>query len=639
MNTLIPRLLIVDDESALMKALCDILETEGYSTTGFTSAGAALEALQQESFDLVLSDLMMPEMDGIELMRRAMEIDPQLVGVVMTGHGTIDTAVRAMQVGALDYILKPFKLTAILPVLTRALTVRRLRLENVQLQEAVGIYKVSTALAFTIDLDIVLQKVAEAAMLQGRASAVSILVPSEEGAETVQSLRIPFTQTLSSWVVRNRELLARFDDSPEAFSISAAPIAEIPRNLSIPMLAGGKLAGILSFTTDEPRRLTAPGQGKALYILASAAASAIERASLIERLRTAELRYRRLTENAPDMVFRYELFPQPCFSYVNPVARTLTGYAPDEYYADHELGLKIVHPEDRHLVENLLRGEVAGEAVTLRCIHRDGQMIWIEQHHMMVHDHEGRAIAIEGIIRDITENKRAEQNIRRSLDEKDVMLHEIHHRVKNNLQIVSSLLNLQADQLPDETSRQVFLNSQNRVQSMALIHQQLYTSSDFAEIDFSTYLRALADHLISSWAPDPTAFRVHVDAAGALLSLEDAVPCGLIVNELISNSLKHAFRGRSSGEIQVTFTINAGECRLTVHDDGTPLPRNLFSNQQATMGVRLIQALTDQLGGQLQVAEKPKFTITFAAREAEAKGAPPAAAHKTLTSAPAGSAA
>ncbi len=130
-----PRLLIVDDEVAQMRALCDTLTTEGYSTAGYSSAKQALGELADNRFDLLLTDLMMPELDGIELLTAARTIDPQMAGIIMTGHGTIDTAVAAMQVGALDYILKPFKLNVLLPVLARALELRRLRLENAELHQ------------------------------------------------------------------------------------------------------------------------------------------------------------------------------------------------------------------------------------------------------------------------------------------------------------------------------------------------------------------------------------------------------------------------------------------------------------------------------------------------------------------------
>ena len=128
------RLLVVDDEAAQMKALCHTLEVEGYRATGYSSPQAALDNLRAGEHELLLTDLMMPELDGIELMRAARVIDPELAGVVMTGHGTIDTAVAAMQVGALDYVLKPFKLNVILTVIGRALDLRRLRLENAALQ-------------------------------------------------------------------------------------------------------------------------------------------------------------------------------------------------------------------------------------------------------------------------------------------------------------------------------------------------------------------------------------------------------------------------------------------------------------------------------------------------------------------------
>jgi len=131
------KLLIVDDEAAQMKALCDTLKDHGYETTGFVSAHAALGAMEKTTFDLLLTDLMMPEMDGISLLQTARQKDPDLVGIIMTGEGTIATAVAAMKSGALDYILKPFRLSAILPVLDRAFAVRRLRLENAALERRV----------------------------------------------------------------------------------------------------------------------------------------------------------------------------------------------------------------------------------------------------------------------------------------------------------------------------------------------------------------------------------------------------------------------------------------------------------------------------------------------------------------------
>ena len=136
-NHPLTRILVVDDEARQMTALCDTLRDHGYETTGYSSSAAALAALKESKFNLVLTDLMMPEMDGIALLRAAHQIDGDLVGIMMTGHGTIDTAIESMKAGALDYILKPFKLSVVLPVLSRALTVQRLRLENAALERRV----------------------------------------------------------------------------------------------------------------------------------------------------------------------------------------------------------------------------------------------------------------------------------------------------------------------------------------------------------------------------------------------------------------------------------------------------------------------------------------------------------------------
>src|SRR5262245_2226864 len=258
MPTPIARLLIVDDEAALTQALCDTLQTEGYSTTGFTSAREALAALRQHPFDVLLTDLMMPEMDGISVLASAFEIDPNLVGIVMTGHGSVNTAVKALKAGALDYILKPFKLNTILPVLTRALTVRRLRTENIQLREALGLHQMSMTIALARDLQAVLQRVADAADEQSGGQGLAILLMEDGEKPYVAAVRgenlalragqrVTATPELRSWIERCGE-------SPlDSRLVSDAPPAPgLPPGLSLPLLAGGKVIGILHFGNMNP---------------------------------------------------------------------------------------------------------------------------------------------------------------------------------------------------------------------------------------------------------------------------------------------------------------------------------------------------------------------------------------------------
>src|SRR5438309_3085182 len=174
-DTNVAKILVVDDEAELKNALVEALSAQSFEVRGFTNGAHAPSALQHEAFDVILSDLMMPEMDGITLVEKALEIDPHLVAIIMTGQGTIQTAVDAMKVGAFDYVLKPFRLATLLPMLTRAINTRRLRLENMQLRETVAIYELCQTIAFTLDRQTLISKLADAALQQTDADEVSVL--------------------------------------------------------------------------------------------------------------------------------------------------------------------------------------------------------------------------------------------------------------------------------------------------------------------------------------------------------------------------------------------------------------------------------------------------------------------------------
>jgi PAS domain S-box-containing protein len=430
------RLLIVDDETPLMTALCDTLQPQGYVTRGFTSAREALEALRAVSFDLILTDLMMPEMNGISVLNEAFEIDPALVGIVMTGHGSVDTAVEALKTGAVDYILKPFKFNAILAVLARALAVRRLRLENIGLRETVGLHELNVAIASARDSDVIVQKLADAAFQQARAEGLGVVLFSEATASgsagggnqewVVAAVRGSGWEGLAGQ--RLTADLAGPDWNPAAAGFSAdaelahrelahrpAPIGGLPPGLSIPMHYGGKLIGILHFLQEGARGNAAAIQLKALGLLASTGASALAAAFGVERLRAAEDRYRRLAEDAPDVVSRFDLLPTPRCSYINPAILECTGYAPAEFYADPALILNITHAEDRDQAMRALRGELAsGCAELLRWVSRSGEVVWVEQRSAHVFDRQGQLAAIESVSRDITERRKLEDQLRHS---------------------------------------------------------------------------------------------------------------------------------------------------------------------------------------------------------------------------------
>jgi two-component sensor histidine kinase/CheY-like chemotaxis protein len=215
---------------------------------------------------------------------------------------------------------------------------------------------------------------------------------------------------------------------------------------------------------------------------------------------------------------------------------------------------------------------------------------------------------------EIVERERAEQKVLASLREKEILLKEIHHRVKNNLQIISSLLELQCGYIHDDQALRFFWESQDRIKTMALVHERLYSSTDLASINVCEYLESLASHLLHSYAVDPGRVALVFDVGEFCLGIEEAIPCGLIVNELVSNSLKHAFPGGRSGKISVSCRTAADDLVvLRVSDDGVGIPADLDIMHTETLGLQIVNLLARQLHGTIEFVNDAgaSFTISF----------------------------
>ena len=222
--------------------------------------------------------------------------------------------------------------------------------------------------------------------------------------------------------------------------------------------------------------------------------------------------------------------------------------------------------------------------------------------------------ALSAAFVEVLSRKRAEERVRDSLAEKEVLLREVHHRVKNNLQVITSLLNMQSRQVKDETVMELFRESQNRVRSMALTHEQLYRSSDLANVDLGRYVKDLASGLFRSYGVDPRRVRLTVATIREPLPLDLAIPCGLIITELVSNALKHAFPDGREGEIRIELTTDdTGLTTLRVVDNGVGLPEYVVGTSNKTLGLRLVISLATQLGGTIDVSgdDGTMFCVEF----------------------------
>jgi PAS domain S-box-containing protein len=220
--------------------------------------------------------------------------------------------------------------------------------------------------------------------------------------------------------------------------------------------------------------------------------------------------------------------------------------------------------------------------------------------------------AIE-VIRDITESKKAEKEVIDSLHEKELLIKEIHHRVKNNMQIVSSLLNLQTNYVDEKETVDVLKESQNRVRSMAMIHEELYRSGDLTHINFVNYVQNLIQKLLYAYNIDATIIKPILKIENINLNMETAVPCGLIISELVSNSLKYAFPNGMAGEIYISLKSKEEKFELVIRDNGIGLPENFDFNKLDSLGLILVKNLTDQIDGDLtiNVTTGTEFIINF----------------------------
>ena len=217
-------------------------------------------------------------------------------------------------------------------------------------------------------------------------------------------------------------------------------------------------------------------------------------------------------------------------------------------------------------------------------------------------DKSGSRKGIVYVGRDLVERKLEEAQIRKSLHEKETLLKEIHHRVKNNLQVIISLLKLQSKHTLDQRALNALQESQSRIQSMAIVHQMLYQSENFNQIDFSLYLETLVDHISRSQAIDSGAIEIKYRISSLPLTIDEAINCGLIINELVTNSLKHAFPAGQSGEILISFReIDTNQIELGVHDTGIGLPKNIGLDWAKSLGFQLVNILAQQLGGKVEL--------------------------------------
>jgi len=386
----------------------------------------------------------------------------------------------------------------------------------------------------------------------------------------------------------------------------------VKAKLVVPIIQQEKLWGfIIAHQCSETRQWN-EFEVDLLEQLAIQVGIALSQAQFLSALRDSEERYRNMVETASEGIWIIDNDNYTTF--VNDKMAQMLGYAPQEM-----LGMPLwefMHEEEKTQARNNVdrRRRGIAEKLDFKFRRRDGSDLWTLISTTPLFDECDNYLGALAMVSDISDRLKAEEKIQTSLKEKEVLLKEIHHRVKNNLYVISNLLDLQSDTVDDERIHSLFADSQNRIQTMALIHEQLYQSDNLAKINLADYINNLVNNLLSSLDTSFCLIETTVNAEPVYLDLETAIPCGLLINELVTNSFKYAFKDSLQGEIKIELhSIEDHRYQLIISDNGVGIPENIDWQDSPSLGLRLVNILAEQLEATIELdrSNGTCFTLTF----------------------------
>jgi PAS domain S-box-containing protein len=456
----------------------------------------------------------------------------------------------------------------------------------------------------------------------------------QKGLEMMLREKIKIGEGISGYIAKEKRHLAipdNYYDDKRHFPEHREKARECGFRscLGVPMKIKEKVIGVLVVLSKNPKEYTEE-EIMLLSSFADQAAIAIENAQLFKELKQRISEQKKTEEALRGSETR--LIEAQKIARVGSWDRNFSdntaiwsdevyciyGISRESYDGTFEAFLKIVHPHDRELVREAVNSSLSSVKpldIVFRIIRSDGAERIVNSKGEVYCNYNGKPYRMVGTIQDITEMKETEEKIKKSLEEKQLLLQEIHHRVKNNMQVISSMLALQTAYIKDKKTIKILEECQNRIKSMALIHEKLYATEDFSRIDFREYIDTLSQTLFDFYKKGKEKIAFTLNVMDVFLDIDTAVPLGLIINELVTNSLKHAFSGKEEGEISIFLSqISEEDFELKIRDDGNGIPEDFNIENQGSLGLQIVTLLAEkQLHGSLSVNRNggTEFCLVF----------------------------
>lgn len=425
--------------------------------------------------------------------------------------------------------------------------------------------------------------------------------PQIQNLQNLPQDTIPsFIEKLKNFQVIHIPLVA--DMYPEAETEKQILLAQsIQSLLCIPMISGSEFIGFVGFDAVRQPHTWKSSTINLLKIIAEIFTHALEYQEKELALRESEQRFRIMADSAPVLIWMSAT--DTFCHYVNQTWLNFTGRSLAQEVNNG--WIEGIHPEDKEqCLETYLSNFHRRQEFTMeyRLRRADGEYRWVLATGVPRFNLDGNFVGYIGSCIDISDRKQAEEQIQNSLLEKEILLKEIHHRVKNNLHVISNLLDLQSDYIDDRKVQELFADSQNRIHTMALIHEQLYQSKDLGEINFSEYIHTLMDNLFFSFSDRASIVKSIINVEPITLNIETAIPCGLLINELVTNSFKHAFPNNESGEVCIELHQDEQQkIHLTIRDNGIGIPADIDWQNSPSLGLKLVRILAKQLKAEIEL--------------------------------------